>query len=278
LNGLAHKVVFDGEYAYTDSSESLDDIPQYNEFDDDAQERFRQRFLINTYGGVLPPVVEPRFYALRSGAGWSVTAPYHELIDDQQVLRLTMRHRLQTKVGPPQRMRIKDWMLFDVGFSYFPNADEDNFGEDVGLIGGNYQWNVGDRTSLLANAYYDLFDLGQELWNVAVLSQRSTRGSVYLGLRQVKGGGMESQILTASYSYAMSPKWISTFGTAYDLAEGRNRGQSLTITRVGADFLVHVGAAFDESKDNAGIAVSIEPRLGPYNATSTQLSSLLGIQ
>jgi len=278
LNGLAHKVTFAGEYAWTDSSKGLGSIPQYNEFDDNAQERFRERFPLNTFGGVVPTVFEPQFHPARTGAGRSVTAPYHELIDDQQVLRLSMRHRLQTKVGPPGRQRIKDWMTFEAVVSYFPDAADDNFGENFGLLGGNYRWNVGERTSLIANAYYDLFDDAQQLWNVAVLSQRSTRGSVYLGLRQVKGAGLDSQILTASYSYRMSPKWISTVGTAYDLAENRNRGQSLTITRVGADFLVHIGASFDDSKDNAGIAVSVEPRFGPFDASSTQLSSLLGVR
>jgi len=74
----------------------------------------------------------------------------------------------------------------------------------------------------------------------------------------------------------MSPKWISTFGTAYDLREQRNRGQSLTFTRIGKDFLVHFGGSFDDSKDNAGIAISIEPRLGVFRKSSTQLGSLLG--
>ncbi|MCA9116056.1 MAG: hypothetical protein KDA79_13295, partial [Planctomycetaceae bacterium] len=108
-------------------------------------------------------------------------------------------------------------------------------------------------------------------------SQRSARGSIYAGIRQVKGAGLDSQIVSASYTYQMSPKWVSTFGTAYDLKESRNAGQSLTITRVGADFLLHMGASFDESKDNAGIAFSIEPRFGPFGGGSgnTQLSSLL---
>jgi hypothetical protein len=75
----------------------------------------------------------------------------------------------------------------------------------------------------------------------------------------------------------MSPKWVSTAGTAYDLAEGMDRGQSLTITRIGKDFLVHIGANYDRSKDNAGIAVAIEPRFGVFDASSTQLSSLLGV-
>ena len=260
VNGLAHKILFEANYAFTDATAPLSAIPQYNEFDDNSQERFRERFLTNTFGGVLPPQFDPRFYAVRTGAGRAVTSPYHELVDDQQVLSFAVRQRLQTKEGPLDRQRIKDWMILDMEASYFPNARRDNFNEDFGLIGGRYRWNVGARTSILASMQFDLFDNAQELWNVGVLSQRNERGSVYLGIRQVKGAGLDSQILTASYAYQMSPKWISTFGTAYDLAEARNAGQSLTITRVGADFLVHVGANFDQSKNNAGIAIAIEPR------------------
>lgn len=279
LNGLAHKIRFNAEYAFTDSSESIDNIAQFNEFDDDAQERFRERLLVNTFGGTLPAIVEPRRFAIRTGAANSVTAPYNELIDDLQVLRFGMQHRLQTKVGPPEQTRIKDWMIFDVGAAYFPDAVDDNFGESFGLINGRYRWNLSDRTSVLASALYDIFDDGQEIWNVGVLSQRSLRGSIYVGVRQLRGGGvLDSEILTASYSYVMGPKWISTFGTAFDLAENENRGQSLTITRVGADFLIHVGANFDAGKNNAGIGISVEPKLGPFNASSTQLSSLLGVQ
>lgn len=284
LNGLAHKMVFDADYSLTDVSRPLDEIPQYNEFDENSQERFRQRFLVNTFGsgglppiGGLPPEFDPRFYAVRSGAGRTVTAPYHELVNDQQVLRLGWRHRLQTKAGPPERLRIKDWMTLDLEASYFPKSDRDNFGEDFGLLGARYNWLVGDRTRLLANAYYDLFDDAQQLWNVGLLSQRSTRGSVYAGLRQIKAAGLDSQILTASCSYRMSPKWISTIGTAFDIGENKNRGQSLTITRIGADFLVHFGANFDASKDNAGFAIAIEPRFGAFDTSSMRLSSLLGV-
>ncbi|QDU82413.1 hypothetical protein Pla110_41680 [Polystyrenella longa] len=278
LNGLAHKIRLESEYAYTDASRSLNDIPQYNEIDDNAQERFRQRLLTNTFGGVLPAPFDPRFYGVRTGAGTDLTAPYHELVEDQQVLRLALRQRLQTKVGPPERQRIRDWMRLDMGVSYFPDQDRDNFGEDFGLYTGSYQWNVGERTSILADALYDTFDDGQELWSLGVLSQRSTRGSVYAGIRQVKGGDLDSNILTASYSYVMSPKWISTMGTAYDIAEDQNRGQTLTVTRVGADFLVHFGFGADASKDNVSFGLSIEPKIGPFNAYSSQLSSLLNVR
>ena len=275
LNGMAHKVTLEAEYAYTDSSRSLSEIPQYNEIDDNAQERFRTRFPILTFGGMVPPTFNPRFYAVRTGAGSTVTAPYHELIDDQQVFRLAMRQRLQTKVGPPERLRIKDWMTLDLEASVFPNPGRDNFGEDVGLLAGRYRWFVGDRTSLLADAYYDLFDDAQQLWNIGIVSQRSARGSIYLGIHQVKGATLDSQILSTSYTYQMSPKWVSTAGTAYDLGEGRNQGQSLTITRIGGDFLWHLGVNYDNSKNNAGIAFMIEPRFGRLNLSPTNLGSLM---
>lgn len=278
LRGLVHKMVFDFDYSISDSSQNLSDVAQYNEFDDQAQYRFRNRLLMNTFGGFLPDQFDPRFYALRSGAAHNVTAPYFELVDSQQVLRLGWRHRWQTQAGPIDNPRVRDWMTLDLEASYFPNANRDNFGESFGLLGGRYAWNVSERTSILANAYYDLFDNAQQLWNVGLVSQRSERGSVYVGVRQVKGAGLDSEILTASYSYQMSPKWVSTFGTAYDLAEGRNRGQSLTLTRIGRDFLLHLGANYDASKDNAGLMLSVEPRFFPGfgSSTTNQLNPQLG--
>lgn len=279
LNGLAHKMTFDFDYSALDTSEALANIPQYNEFDDNAQERFRYRLLTNTFGGMLPPTVEPRFYAVRTGAGRGVTAPYHELIARQQVLRLGWRHRLQTRIGPPDQSLIVDWMTLDLEAAWFPEADRDNFGEPFGLLRGDYRWNIGQRTSLLASGQFDLFDNAPRIWNVGLLSQRPARGSIYVGFRSLQAGPLDSQILTASLSYATTPKWVFTAGTAYDLKENRNAGQSLTITRIGADFLVHLGATYDAGKNNAGIAVMVEPRLGPPTPqASPQLGSLLGIR
>ena len=277
LNGLAHKSLIEGEYALTQTNRNLSEIPQWNEIDDNAQERFRMRFVQDTYGGVLPVQVDPRFYAVRTGAGATVSAPYGELVDNQQVFRLNWHQRLQTKVGPPDLQRVKDWMTLDLGASIFPDANRDNFGQTIGLVNSRYIWNVGDRTSILASSLYDFFPNGQQLWSVGVLSQRSLRGSVYLGVRQVKAGTLDSQIVTASYSYVMSPKWISTATTGYDLAQARSAGQGFTLTRVGEWLLIHLGANVDVSKNNVGIGIAVEPRLGRDAISSTQLSSLLKI-
>jgi hypothetical protein len=282
LNGLAHKMVFDADYSFSESNQPLSAVPTFNEFDDNSQEQFRRRLLLNTYGGILPPQFDPRFFAVRSGAGSSVTAPYNELVANMNVLRLGWRHRLQTKVGPLNAPRIKNWMTLDLDTSFFPNPSRDNFGAPFGLYGARYNWYLGDRTTITAGALFDTFTNPERIWNFGLMSQRSTRGSVYLGIRNIEGGPLlHSEILTASYSYVMSPKWISSMSTAYDLGEHQNRGQTLQITRVGADFLIHFGTLIDPTKSNFGLAVSVEPRFAPFTGSSgaggfgTQLGSLL---
>lgn len=274
LNGLAHKLSLDADFGYAQSSRSLSEIPQWNQFEDNAQERFRERFLTNTFGGTLPPQFDPRFYAVRAQTATGVSDPYNELVDTQEALRLGLSQRLQTKVGPPDHQRIKDWMILDLGVTYFPNPNRDNFGANFGLFNAHYAWNVGDRTTLTADSMYDFFNGGQQWWNIGVMSQRSYRGSVYVGVQQIKGATLDSQILTGSYSYAMSPKWASTLSASYDIAQGQSRGQTITITRIGEWMLFHFGANYDWSKNNASFLFSIEPKLG--RATSqTQLGSLV---
>lgn len=276
LNGLAHKADTYLEYRFTDVSRNLGEISQYNEIDDNAQERFRTRYTTQIFPGLIPAEFDPRYYAVRNGAGLWVSAPYHELAEDQQVLRLRFRNRLQTKAGPVGARRIRDWMILETGATWFPEADRDNFGEDFGLLYGNYRWNINDRTSVLADGIYDLFSNAQNVWSVGVLSQRSLRGSLYVGYRTVEAKNyLDSQTLVASYSYQMSPKWISTGSFAYDVAADESRGSSLTFSRVGLDWIMHFGIGIDTSKDNVGVAFAIEPRFGPPSPTN--LSYLLGL-
>jgi hypothetical protein len=277
LRGLAHKHETIFEYAWTDVSRGINEIPQYNEIDENSQERFRTRYTNQIFPGVIPGEFNPRNYAIRNGAGLWASAPYHELADDQQVLRLSFRNRLQTKSGPINSQRTRDWMVWESGLSYFPQSQRDNFGEDFGLIYNRYRWNVSDRTSFLADNTLDLFDNGQDIFSVGVLSQRSLRGSVYLGYRQVDlGRYLDSRIVTGSYSYQMSEKWISTAAYAYDVAATESRGTSLTLSRVGLDWILHMGMGLDFSKGNVGFGISLEPRFGP--PTATNLGYLMGIQ
>ena len=265
VNGLAHKVRLEAEYRATGVSTPLGEFAQYNPLDDDPQQQYRARIpgsiLRLPAGQVAPDEIDPRIYGVRAGVGTSVTSPVWELLQDQQVLRLAARQRLQTKVGAPGFERIKDWMTLDLEASLFPNADRDNFGETLGLLGADYAWNFGDRTRLLASAVYDLYDDAPGRWDVGFLTQRTLRGSAYLGLRHTDVLGVDRTQFVSSYSYLLGPKWAATASNSFDVNETDNSRQSLTVTRLGADFNVTVGLTADDNIGNFGAVFNVEPVL-----------------
>ena len=277
LNGLAHKVRLEAEYRATGTSAPLGEFAQYNPLDDDPQQQYRARIprsiLDLPPGFPAPAEIDPRIYGVRTGVGLDVTSPVWELVQDQQVLRLAARQRLQTKVGAPGFERIKDWMTLDLSAAVFPNADRDNFGETFGLVSADYAWNVGDRTRFTAGATYDFFEGAPQQWDVGFLTQRTRRGSAYAGVRHVEAFGIDATQLIGSYSYRMGPKWASTASAFMDLDNADNSGTSLTLTRIGADFNVSVGVRHNNIRDDTGLIFQIEPRFA-----SSRSDGLLGPQ
>ncbi|MEX0937072.1 MAG: organic solvent tolerance protein OstA [Pirellulales bacterium] len=278
LHGLAHKVVFETEFAYSDASQDLDDLPLYEQLDDDSIEHFRRRLYVNTFGGMpgpfgdVPLRFDERYYALRSGMqGW-VTSPSTEIADDLMTVRGSMRNRWQTKRGPEGNRRIIDWIVLDVGATWFPEEDRDNFGEPLGLLDYDLRWHVGDRLTVVSDGFFDFFDQGLQTASVGGFLTRPPRGSAYVGFRSIEGP-ITSNVISASYAYWMSPKWVSTFGAAVDLNETGNIGQSFSVTRIGEAMLVTLGMNVDESKDNLGVHFLIEPRF----LSSSRLTQALGL-
>ena len=262
VHGLAHKVVVGWDYSIAGSNIPFTDLVLLDEFDDDATERFRHRFAINTFGGMIPPTFDERFYYIRSGLPGSVTATSTELADDMQALRIGINQRLQTKRGPIDNRRIIDWMTLSLDGAWFPDEDRDNFGEPLGLLGYDYTWNIGDRTALISGGLFDTFDEAQKLWHVGLRLARNRRGTFFLRYRILEGP-IGSQIVSFSYSYLMSPKWASSLVTQVDLEEDHNIGQSIVLSRIGADFIIHFSVSVDGGKDNTGVSLAIEPRFAP---------------
>ena len=261
LHGLAHKVVFDLDFSISDANRDLDELPLYDPLDDDSIEAFRRRFTTTTFGGAVPPRFDERFYAVRSGmAGW-VTSP-SEIADDLLALRMGVRQRWQTKRGMPGRRRVIDWITFDTHAVFFPDADRDNFGKSLGLVDFDFRWHVGDRLTLLSEGAFDFFDGGQQVITVGGFLTRPPRGSLYAGIHLLEGP-FSSSVLSMSYSYRMSDKWVSSFGMSLDLGGNGNIGQRFSVTRVGESLLISAGMSVDASRNNVGVSLSVEPRFLP---------------
>jgi len=129
----------------------------------------------------------------------------------------------------------------------------------LGLVDYNFRWHVGDRTTLVSDGYFDFFENAPKYATVGAFLNRPPRGALYMGFHSLNGP-ITSNVLATSYSYRMSPKWISTFGTTYDLYQARNIGQNFILTRVGESFLCVLGFNVDTSKDNVGVTLAIQPR------------------
>lgn len=270
LNGLAHKVVFDAEFSYADADENIADLALYDPLDDTSITEFRRRF---TSGG-LPPTItgakfDPRFYAFRTGIqGW-VTSPVTEIADDLLAMRMGMRHRWQTKRGGPGRQHLVDWLTLDMNATYFPDQNRDNFGQEIGLADYDVRWHLGDRFTVLSDGAADFFGDGLRTVSGGVLLNRPSRGNAYLGVRSINGP-ITSNVLLSSYSYRLSPKWISTAGASYDFSNDGNIGETFSMTRIGESMLVTLGFNVDHSKDNFGVRLLVEPRFLPKLRLTSQ--------
>lgn len=262
VHGLAHKVVFDVDASIARTNHNLSQLPLYDPVDDDSQEHFRRRFAFNTFGGVTPMQFDERFYALRSGLGSWVTSPSTEIANDLTTVRMGTQQRLQTKRGPIANQRIMDWMIFDASAVYFPQANQDNFGQAFGMAQYNYVWHIGDRLTMLSDGYFDFFQMGEQTIGVGAQLTRPPRGSLYAGFRSFRGP-FRSEVVSLQYSYKLSPKWISTAGTSFVVTGNGNISQSLALTRVGEAMLVGFQFQTDYATRNVGASLMIEPRFSP---------------
>jgi hypothetical protein len=283
VHGLAHKVVFEAEFSYADATQSIDQFPLYDQIDDDTINQYRRNIPYWDYGAVpgqatplAAPFIfgpdnkyDPRTYAIRRGLGGTVTGPT-ELVNDLTAFRLGAHQRWQTKRGPMGNRRIIDWITLDIDGELFPVTSQ-NFGQVLGLWQYDFRWHVGDRTTLLSSADVDFFTGGQQLYTVGAFLNRTPRGSFYIGFNEF-GGPISASVLSGSYTYRMSPKWASSFGTAIDLT-GRNIGQQFQLVRIGESFLMTFGFNVDYSRNNVGVTFNLEPRF----LSRTQFASRTGL-
>ena len=210
VNGLAHKVTFDADLYFSESSQDLTDFPLYDPLDDDAQENFRHRFVFDTFGipigDDIPSQFDERNFALRTGLQRYVTSPSAEIADDQVAVRLGARQRWQTKRGLPGAERITDWITLDSEIVYYPDANEDNFGADFGQYNYDFAWHLGDRFSLVSDGHLDFFSQGLRTASFGGIITRPDVGNLYLGYRFIEGP-ISSNIISANVAYRMSDKW-----------------------------------------------------------------------
>ena len=273
VNGIAHKIDFVGDFAFTQSTADLNELPLYDQLNDDSVQHFERRFEFNTFGladgtiANLPLQFDPRYYALRRGMDEWVTGPT-EIAGDQTVLRLDVDQRWQTKRSAPGNEHIIDWITLDMLTEIYPDARQ-NFGSVVGLTQYDFQWFVGDRVTVVSNASLDWFNGGEKFYSGGFFLNRPTWGNYYAGFSSMEGP-FKQQAVTSAWTYRMTPKWAMTVATAYNIGTpssvgevipSSNISESVTVTRIGESFLMTLGVNVNASTGTVGAVFLLEPRV-----------------
>ncbi len=287
VNGIAHKIVFQGEFlAANANSNDLEKLSIYDAIDDNNVQAIRRRLDFEDYGNIdpntglpapanvfqVPMQFDERFYAVRRDImGW-VTGPT-EIAGNVTELKLDVDQRWQTKRGMPGQEHILDWITLDTEMELFPDPNQ-NFGSVAGMFDYDFNWFVGDRLTLLSYGGFDFFNAaggdGQRWATVGGFISRPPRGSLYLGFNTFEGGPINSNVITTSYTYRMTPKWLSTMGLSYDLDKQGNIGENIRLTRVGESFLFTMGFNVDASRNNVGFSIAVIPRFLGRNQSVTR--------
>ena len=228
---------------------------------------------------MLPAQYDPRFLILRRAL-----SPITGTTDVQatvETLKLGIHQRLQTKRGPEGRRHINDYMVLDLDTTYFPNSARDNFGKPFGQNYYNFEWFIGDRTSIVSYGWFEFFKVGglpylnyetsltrNDPFGLHIITSglsitRIPRGNVFIGYTIVNTGPINSSALNTQYSYWLSPKWFGTVSESYDFGTGELLAALGSFTRIGADYLTSVGLTVSPLQHSYQFTVSISPRLSP---------------
>ncbi len=274
VHGLAHKINLSANYRDAYSTLDLERIGVQDDLDDNTYEFTRRYFALTGFGlGVLPAQYSPLLLTLRRGS--SPITGSTDVQDRIETLRFGVSQRLQTKRGPADSRRIIDYMVMDVSTNFYPDPSRDNFGSPFGLTQYQYEWFVGDRTSIVSDGLFEFFDIegdilgdepernGVRVISAGVNFNRPPRGQLFLGYTILNSGPISTSALNASTGYWLSPKWYGTFGGLYDFGEGLLISTSFSLTRIGADFLTTVGLNFTPLQDNVSFVFELVPRFSP---------------
>lgn len=280
LNGINHKILLSGNYYIAHSDTPFTTLPQLDRLQDDATDQSirdinpEQQFLnpspLNGKLLASSPLYDPQTYAIRT-----LLFNRIDTLDSTQVLQGDLRQRWQTKRGYPGMQHIIDWLTLDVSASYFPQPGPNNFNSPFAFVEYDSTWNVGDRTALVANGWWDPisdpnFGNGPQTFSFGAFLNRPDRTNYYIGYRALDPIG--SKLLTGAASYVFSPKYAANVGGSYDVAL-KIQSYFMSFTRMGSDLQMSVGLNYNSTLNNFSFLFEILPNLAAQSGRRAMLGS-----
>ncbi len=240
VHGLNNKISLFADARAAFSNVRLNQIAVQDDLDDNTYEFVRRYLAITSFqGGILPFPYDPRHYILRS-----MLSPITGTTDVQASLNSVAARRppaAPDQARPVGKKRIVDFMTLDAGTTYFPTPVRDNFGVPWGQTMYNYQWYLGDRTSIVSQGWFEFWKLvgssplnnnlvngynpnGLNVITTGINLTRPPRSNIYVGYTIIDSGPIKTSALNTSINYWLSPKWYGTFSNSYDFGDAVDLG------------------------------------------------------
>jgi hypothetical protein len=261
LNGIYHKVNFNGNYFNGATNVGVNTLPQLDRLNDDVSDQ-SLRFIRplqslynpgNATALVFAPWFNPQNYAIRRLVDNTV-----DTLDNMEVFQLSIDQRWQTKRGFPGNEHVIDWMSLNVGVSIFPHSQRDNFGHTFGILTYDWLWNVGDRTALYSTGWFEPFIDGPRVIDVGGVIGRPDTTSLTLGYRQIDP--LNSKAVVASVIYPFSAKYAMTASTVWDFGNHIS-SYSIFMSRMGSDVMVNFGFSFSSTLNTFSFVFEMVPSI-----------------
>ncbi len=267
LDTIFHKIMFWGNAYFAWSNIRYTDLPQIDQLNDNASDQalrdiFPQNLSLNpdiAKNMLTTQLFDPQMYALRR-----LVLNQIDTRDSMEVVQLGIDQRWQTKRGFPGQEHVVDWMTLNLGASFFPRADRDNFGVPAAFLEYDWTWNIGDRTSLVSSGWVDPIAGGAKVFSIGSYMSRPDGTNFYLGYRQIDP--LDSKAVIASVSYVLTQKYSITASAAYDFGI-QQESTTLVLTRTGKDLKLSFGFTYNSYLNTFGVVFDIVPILSPLGAT-----------
>jgi hypothetical protein len=263
VNGINHKITLLANYYNAWSNVPYTMLPQFDRLNDDATQQsvrditpWQQVYVPGVNGNALfnSPLYNPQAYAIRNLVDTAA-----DTLDSIQVLQLQLRQRWQTNRGYPGMEHTLDYITLDLGATYFPEKNRDDFGHSWALLQYNATWAVGDNNGFTSAGWMDPFAFGTRYWNATAYFTRPDNTNFNISYRFYDPVG--SRQVSTSVNYAFSPKYSITFSTAYDFGLAQNQSTTLSLTRVGTDLTWNIGFSYNAIINNFSFNFMIYPNL-----------------
>ncbi|MFT7618845.1 MAG: hypothetical protein ACI97A_002493 [Planctomycetota bacterium] len=214
-------------------------------------------FNLNGLRHIVTPEIE---YTVVSHVSRQVIdVPQFDRVDaysESHRIRIGVRNRLQTIWETNKEKRVVDFVDIDVEWTYFPDADRDNFGEHAGNLDVDFVLRLSPRLTYLLDFEYSFVLDTVEVLNTTLGWAPTDEFQVGLGYRRYVD---VNDVVLIQAQWRPTERLAFRGLVGYNFEDDEFQDARLTIVRFGADWVFEIDLSWDNEGD-VGFGIAFSPR------------------